>query len=152
MDISILAVGKQKSGPEADLMNKYVKQTRWKVSVVEYEDKKGGAVAERMTREGEALLSRTDSATKIVVLDERGKTMSSPAFSNMMKKWQDEGVPRVAFLIGGADGHAEFVRKKADVLLAFGEMTWPHMLVRAMLAEQIYRARTIIDGHPYHRV
>lgn len=151
MDISILAVGKQKAGPELDLLNRYVKQTRWKVSVHEYEDKKAGSVSERMAREGEALLAKTGSDTKVVVLDERGKTMGSADFAKMLKKWEDEGVSHTAFLIGGADGHGDAVRQQADVLLAFGQMTWPHMLVRVMLAEQIYRAKTIVDGHPYHR-
>ena len=151
MDIDILAVGKQKAGPERDLAEKYIRQTRWKVSVYEYEDKKGGTADERKTREGESLLSKTAPDAKIIVLDERGKTMSSVDFASLLKKWQDEGVSKVAFLIGGADGHAQFVRQRADKLLAFGQMTWPHFLVRVMLAEQIYRARTIIDGHPYHR-
>lgn len=151
MDILIAAIGRQKQGPELDLLKKYIKQTRWKVTVSEFEDKKSGTVQERIQREGEMLLAAVPAGAILVALDERGKMLSSTAFAEQLEKWQDSSFPTVAFLIGGADGHSEEVRQKAHMLLAFGTMTWPHMMVRAMLAEQIYRARSIIDGHPYHR-
>ena len=140
-----------KPSPELDLLSKYIKQTRWNVVVREFEDKKPGSVEERKKREGALLLSAVPAAAKIVVMDERGKLLSSEKFAKRLGDWQDESVPAVVFLIGGADGHSEEIRKKADLVLAFGEMTWPHMLARVMLAEQIYRAKTILDGHPYHR-
>lgn len=151
MDIVIAAIGKQKQSPELDLLSKYVRQTRWKVTVREFEDKNSASVKERMQKEGALLLSAVPEGSVIVALDERGKLFSSPEFAKKMGQWQDGGVPAVAFLIGGADGHSPEIREKADLLLAFGTMTWPHMLARAMLAEQIYRAKTILDGHPYHR-
>jgi 23S rRNA (pseudouridine1915-N3)-methyltransferase len=86
-----------------------------------------------------------------VVLDERGKAEASAAFAARLGAWRDDGVRNVAFLIGGADGHDARVRKRADAILSFGAMTWPHLLVRAMLAEQLYRAHSILAGHPYHR-
>lgn len=151
MDIIIACIGHMKPSPELDLLSKYIKQTRWNVVVREFEDKKPGSVEERKKREGALLLSAVPAAAKIVVMDERGKLLSSEKFAKRLGDWQDESVPAVVFLIGGADGHSEEIRKKADLILAFGEMTWPHMLARVMLAEQIYRAKTILDGHPYHR-
>lgn len=151
MDIIIACIGHLKSGPELDLLTKYVKQTRWRVTVREFEDKKSGSAEERKKREGEMLLSAVPAGAKIIVMDERGKQTGSEAFAKKLGGWQDEGVPAVVFMIGGADGHTDELRKRADYLMAFGEMTWPHMLARVMLAEQIYRAKTILDGHPYHR-
>ncbi len=151
MDIIIACIGHLKSGPESNLLSKYIKQTRWKVSVREFEDKKSGSPEERKKRESELLFSVVPTGAKIVVLDERGKMLSSENFAKQLGKWQDDSVSAVVFMIGGADGHTEETRKKADLILAFGEMTWPHMLARVMLSEQIYRAKTILDGHPYHR-
>lgn len=151
MDIIIACIGHMKPSPELDLLSKYIKQTRWNVVVREFEDKKPGSAEERKKREGALLLSAVPAAAKIVVMDERGKLLSSEKFAKRLGDWQDESVPAVVFLIGGADGHSEEIRKKANLVLAFGEMTWPHMLARVMLAEQIYRAKTILDGHPYHR-
>ncbi|MBY0429841.1 MAG: 23S rRNA (pseudouridine(1915)-N(3))-methyltransferase RlmH, partial [Rhodospirillales bacterium] len=88
----------------------------------------------------------------LVVLDERGCQFSSPVFARKLGEWRDSGIAELAFVIGGADGHGEAVRKRADLLLSLGTMTWPHMLARAMLAEQLFRAHAILSGHPYHRV
>ena len=151
MDIVIACIGRLKAGAEADLLARYVKQTRWNVVIREFEDKKSGSPDERKKRESEMLLSAVPDGAKVVVLDERGKQTGSAAFAKKLGNWQDEGVPAVVFMIGGADGHTDDLRKRADYLMAFGEMTWPHFLARVMLAEQIYRARTILDGHPYHR-
>ena len=151
MDIIIACIGRLKAGAEADLLARYVKQTRWNVIIREFEDKKAGSSAERKKRESEMLLSAVPDGAKVVVLDERGRQTGSEAFAKKLGGWQDEGVPVVVFMIGGADGHTDELRKRADYLMAFGEMTWPHFLARVMLAEQIYRARTILDGHPYHR-
>ena len=86
-----------------------------------------------------------------VLLDERGKQLSSEQFAALLGRWRDEGVRETRFLIGAADGHGETARGQADLLIAFGAMTWPHMMARAMLAEQLWRATSILAGHPYHR-
>lgn len=88
---------------------------------------------------------------RTVVLDERGRDLASADLATLLARWRDDGAREVRFLIGAADGHDESTRKSADLLLGFGRATWPHMLVRAMLAEQLYRALSILDGHPYHR-
>lgn len=105
----------------------------------------------RRAREGEALLAAIPGGARIVALDERGRSESSEALANRLGRWRDDGVRTAGFIIGGADGLDESVRKKADLVLSFGALTWPHMLVRAMLAEQLYRAQSILAGHPYHR-
>ena len=89
--------------------------------------------------------------TRTVLLDERGKTLSSEAFAAILGRWRDEGVREARFVLGAADGHTDDDRAAADLLLAMGAMTWPHLLARAMLMEQLYRATTIVAGHPYHR-
>ena len=106
----------------------------------------GGADAE-----AEALLRHLPANTPAVVLDERGTDLTSLDLAARLGRWRDEGNAAVAFLVGGADGHGTAVRRRADLLMALGRLTWPHLLVRAMLAEQIYRASTILGGHPYHR-
>lgn len=105
----------------------------------------------RRAREGEALLAALPDGGRVVALDERGRSEASEAFATRLGRWRDDGVRTVGFIIGGADGLDDAVRKKADLVLSFGAFTWPHMLVRAMLAEQIYRAQSILAGHPYHR-
>ncbi len=107
--------------------------------------------AERKPREAEKLLAAVPPGAKIVALDERGKSLTSAEFAAALGTWRDQGAPAVAFLIGGADGHDDGIRRKADLVLNLGTLTWPHMLVRGLIAEQIYRAQCILDGHPYHR-
>ena len=135
--------------------NIYIALTESKIgSITVSENKwtKDGYITSRLPqKEGELLLSAVPEGGVIIALDERGKHLSSEEFAHRLGTWQDNGIPAAAFLIGGADGHSPEVRQKAHLLLAFGKMTWPHMLARAMLAEQIYRAKTILDGHPYHR-
>jgi 23S rRNA (pseudouridine1915-N3)-methyltransferase len=104
-----------------------------------------------MAREGELLLQAAPAGATLVALDRRGKVLDSQAFADRLARWRDNSVSDVAFLIGGAEGHAEPLLKKADLVLSFGAMTWPHLLARAMLAEQIYRAQQLLAGHPYHR-
>ncbi|ANY18966.1 Ribosomal RNA large subunit methyltransferase H [Tsuneonella dongtanensis] len=91
------------------------------------------------------------SPTRIVLLDERGRTLSSEQFAAILARWRDEGMREARFVLGAADGHSDADRAEADLLLAMGAMTWPHLLARAMLMEQLYRATTIVAGHPYHR-
>ena len=97
------------------------------------------------------LLSGIPDKARVVVLDEHGDTLSSREFADQLRKWQNTGTDTVAFLIGGADGHGKNVKQRANLTLSFGRMTLPHFLMRVVLAEQIYRAKTILDGHPYHR-
>ncbi len=108
-------------------------------------------VTERMAREASLLLAVVPKGAVIVALDERGKNLSSPEFAELLRGWRDNGRHDVAFLIGGADGLDPNVRHSAEMILSFGALTWPHMLVRGLLAEQLYRAHSILNNHPYHR-
>ena len=129
MKIIIAAIGKlNKKSPEQALIDNYISKTRWAL-----------------------LMAQVPAGYKVVALDERGEEPSSRAFAKKIARWRDEGAPGIAFLIGGADGHTDTLRGKADWLLSFGHMTLPHFLARVVLSEQIYRAKTILDGHPYHR-
>ncbi len=156
MKLSLIVVGRMRNGPERQLLDDYL--TRFErtgrglgfgpVSVIEVEDKKNTG-----TR-GEAVLLRNaiPKAAVLVALDERGKVISSPEFSQKLAGWRDQGQGHVAFVIGGADGIDAGLRNDADMLLSLGKMVWPHMLVRVMLGEQLYRAASILAGAPYHRV
>ena len=139
MNIHIIAVGRMKKCAEADLMTTYLTRCPWNVKVVEVEEKRPLKGSERMAREGDLLLKAIPEGAAIIALDERGKQMRSTNVSNLV------------FLIGGADGYDEKVKNCAHSLISFGDMTWPHMMVRAMLCEQLYRASTILAGHPYHK-
>lgn len=151
MNIQIIAVGRMKKGPEYDLMNVYLKRSPWVIKIIEVEEKRPLKGAERMAREGELLLKAIPDGSTVIALDERGKEMRSTAFAEKIRTWQDQGISNLIFLIGGADGYDGLVKKRADGLISFGAMTWPHMMVRAMLVEQLYRASTILQGHPYHK-
>lgn len=154
MKVSILAVGRAKPGPERALTDAY--RARFDalgrgmgfgaLDIAEIDAKNAGREAESAR-----LLDRLPPGHALVALDERGGTMDSRAFSALLARTRDDGAPGIAFAIGGADGHADAVRDRAGRLLSFGRMTWPHMLVRAMLAEQLYRALAIAANHPYHR-
>ncbi len=156
MRVQLCAVGRLRGGPEAALFENY--QTRFDrtgralalgpLALSEVEDKKGGGMAAEA-----AFLDRAiPKGAMVCVLDERGKVMSSPAFAKKLGDWRDQGVSDLAFVIGGADGIDPALRARADFALSFGQMVWPHMLVRVMLAEQLYRAASILAGSPYHRV
>ncbi len=152
MQLVISAIGRLKKGtPEDVLITSYLQKTRWSVAVKEFEEKKALSGVALKEAESHLLLNSVPNGSKIVVLDETGKTPSSREFATLLQGWIDSGVPAVSFLIGGASGHADFLRQQADYKLSFGRMTLPHMLARVVLAEQIYRAKTIIDGHPYHK-
>ncbi len=152
MQIVIAAIGKMKKKiPEEVLIADYLQKTRWPITLKELEEKRSLPAPELKEAESHLLLNAVPAGYKLVALDETGKTPTSREFAALLQKWQDEGAPGVAFLIGGANGHAAFLKEKADFKLSFGRMTLPHYLARVVLAEQIYRARTIMDGHPYHR-
>ncbi|MCL6729912.1 23S rRNA (pseudouridine(1915)-N(3))-methyltransferase RlmH [Sphingomonas hankyongi] len=138
MLLHIVARGKIGRSAEAELVDRYLKRIPWPTKLSELPEK-GGNVA--------ALPTNSVS----VVLDERGSTLSSLEFARKLETWRDEGKREARFLIGAADGHDDAERRSADLLLSFGSATWPHLLVRAMLAEQLFRATSILANHPYHR-
>lgn len=151
MKILIAAIGRMKDGsPEAQILKEYQKRLSWKLAVKEF-DIKHADTATRQQKEAEALMAACGGYEKIIALDENGKDLKSREFAAQLSGWQQQGVSSVALIIGGADGLHETIRKTAHLTLAFGRATWPHMLVRAMLAEQLYRAASILENHPYHR-
>jgi 23S rRNA (pseudouridine1915-N3)-methyltransferase len=153
MNLTILAIGKmKKNSPEQSLIDFYVRNSLWSIKIVELDEKRSLTGDALKDAESNLLLKHVPPKSKIVVLDERGKNISSVEFSDQLVRWQDTGFQDVVFLIGGADGHSSFLRQKADLLLSFGKMTLPHMLMRVVLCEQLYRAYTISIGHPYHKV
>ena len=139
MLLHLIVRGKIGRSPESDLVDRYLERIGWKVKVTELPDA-GGAPPR-------------PSATPVrrVVLDEGGKALRSLELAKVLERWRDGGVREARFLIGAADGHESDVIDEADLLLSFGPATWPHMLCRAMLAEQLFRATSILAGHPYHR-
>ena len=138
MLLHIIARGKIGRSPEADLVERYLKRITWPVKVSELPER-GGTAPE----------AATNAVT--IVLDERGEALSSTALAKKLENWRDTGRREARFVIGAADGHDKAVRNEADLLLSFGPATWPHMLARAMLAEQLFRATSILANHPYHR-
>src|SRR6266545_2377857 len=149
--LTIACIGRASRGPERNLYDHYANRIRWPLALRELEEKKKLPPAQLMAREGELLLQAAPAGATLVALDRRGKVLDSQTFADRLTRWRDNSVSDVAFLIGGAEGHAEPLLKKADLVLSFGAMTWPHLLARAMLAEQIYRAQQLLAGHPYHR-
>jgi 23S rRNA (pseudouridine1915-N3)-methyltransferase len=147
--IRIIAVGRSREGPEAELFARYSARIRPVLALTEIADGKGAA-AEIKRREGEALLAALPGQALKVALDLGGETLDTATFAARLEGWLTLSRP-VCFLIGGAEGLDRPVIARADVTLSLGRMTWPHLLARAMLAEQIYRARSIVAGHPYHR-
>ena len=156
MRVSICAVGRLRKSPELDLIKDYTSRFDktgrslglGPLSIAEVEDKKNIG----MSAEADLLERAIPKGAKLCILDERGQLMTSPEFANQLGQWRDQGVGDVAFVIGGADGIDPSLRAKADFAISFGKMVWPHMMVRAMLCEQLYRASSILAGGPYHRV
>lgn len=148
MKIRIIAVGKQKPSPTKDLCDEYLKRLTWNVSLKEIDAPKGSTSAQ----EAPLILKEIAKSSLVIALDERGETLSSPEFARKMESWRNQATGNeITLLIGGADGFDNEVRMRAKFLMSFGKQTWPHMLVRVMLLEQIYRAQQISAGHPYHR-
>lgn len=150
MKITVLAIGKSK-GFEAEGAAEYQKRLGASVIVRDFAASKSLPPAETQKAEAQLLLKAIPSKSFVVLLDERGANFSSREFAAKLSTWQDQGVNDLVFIIGGADGATEDVCKRANFTLSFGRLTWPHRLARVMLLEQIYRARQIIAGHPYHR-
>lgn len=152
----LAAVGRLKSGPMHDLYQEYAgrlgRGPLGSLELREVEERRPLPSRERIAREAELLRAALPEGAVRIALDERGKSLESAAFAERLGGWIDDGRRAVGFWIGGADGLHPDLRAEADLLLSFGPMTWPHLLVRALLAEQLYRAETILIGHPYHRV
>jgi 23S rRNA (pseudouridine1915-N3)-methyltransferase len=159
MKLHILAIGRLKAGPELELLENYAKRTRGLgrscgitgLETRDFAESKLPDAPGRMAAEASLLIGACPSSCFSIALDERGKSLCSDDFAALLQRHLDQGTPSMAFLIGGPDGHGAEMRRKAGLLLSFGPMTWPHRLARAMLAEQIYRAVTILVKHPYHR-
>ena len=158
MRMTIAAVGRMKSGPERDLVARYLERATsggkplalTGFDVIELTESRAGSAMSRKADEAKGLRAALPEGI-VVALDERGKGIGSEAFATQIGRWRDDGRPAASFVIGGADGlDPEFV-KSADLVLSFSPMVWPHQLVRIMLAEQLYRTTTILSGHPYHR-
>jgi 23S rRNA (pseudouridine1915-N3)-methyltransferase len=145
----VLAVGRGREAPEAELFARYTARIRPALTLTELADGKGSPV-EIKRREAEALLAALPRESFAIALDAEGEMLDSVALASRLEGWLALGRP-LCFLIGGAEGLDQTVLVRADFTLSFGRATWPHLLVRAMLAEQIYRARSIAAGHPYHR-
>lgn len=139
MRIRLYVRGKMGRGPEAELVERYIKRIAWPVEIIERPDTGGPP------------LPAADNHVRTILLDERGSDVTSIALAEQIGRWRDDGVKELRFCIGAADGFDEAERAEADRLIAFGRMTWPHMMARAMLAEQLWRAASILAGHPYHR-
>lgn len=151
MRILLAAVGRARKGPARDLFDDYVRRINWPLALREVEERRPLAVAARKRREAELLLAGVPDGACLVALDASGRALTSAAFAQMLAAWEEDGRRDVAFLIGGPDGLDPSVLERAELVLSLGPMTWPHLLVRVLLAEQLYRAQSILAGHPYHR-
>jgi 23S rRNA (pseudouridine1915-N3)-methyltransferase len=153
MRILIAAVGRAKAGPERTLFEHYQArvQAPFSLQLKEVEEKRAIQGAQLKQHEAALLHTCIPDGAIVIALDERGKSLSSTDFARKIGIWRDEGVRDLVFMIGGAGGLDEAIRKQARQTMSFGAQTWPHMLVRGLLAEQLYRAQCILGGHPYHR-
>jgi 23S rRNA (pseudouridine1915-N3)-methyltransferase len=151
MRVTIATVGRDRSGPARQLFDDYCKRCAWPIELVEIAPRSAVPLERRLAEEGERLRGAIPRDAIAIALDERGRLLSSRAFATRIATWQQDSRNDIGFVIGGADGLAAEVVESADLVLALGRMTWPHRLVRVLLAEQLYRAGTILAGHPYHR-
>jgi 23S rRNA (pseudouridine1915-N3)-methyltransferase len=159
MRVVVAAVGRLKQGPERELAERYRKRAAEAgrsaglsaVDVIEIKESRAADAARRMVEESIAIANVIPERAATVILDGRGETINSAAFAGRLQEWRQQNKPAVVFIIGAADGLAPSLREKASIAIAFGTATWPHQLVRVMLLEQLYRAVTILSGHPYHR-
>jgi 23S rRNA (pseudouridine1915-N3)-methyltransferase len=159
MRIIVAAVGRLKQGPETELAARYAKRATQTgrnlglrdIEIIEIRESRADDAGKRMLEESIALANIIPTGAAVVLLDATGKNLDSAAFAAQLSAWRGSDRPAVVFVIGGADGLAPGLRDKAELRLSFGAAIWPHQLVRVMLLEQIYRATTILTGHPYHR-
>lgn len=160
MKLAILAIGRLKAGPELELFDDYAKRARGlgracgitEITARDFAESRLPDAPGRMAAEAQLLAEAVPQPSFTIVLDERGKNPTSDDFAGIIRRHLDQGSASISFLIGGPDGHGPDMRKKAGLLMSLGSMTWPHRLARVMLAEQIYRAVTILVKHPYHRI
>jgi 23S rRNA (pseudouridine1915-N3)-methyltransferase len=160
MRLTVIAIGRLKQGPERELAERY--RARFDdigrklgfrgLDVHDIPESRSRDTATRMAEEAAAITVLLPEKSLLVALDERGDNLDSAAFARHLGRWRDESIPGTVFAIGGADGLSPDLQRKAKLRIAFGKATWPHQMVRVMLLEQIYRAATILSGHPYHRV
>ena len=159
MKITVHAVGRMKAGPEKELADRYFQRLAKSgpavglefAGVIEVPESRAQTASERRREEGRALQAQRQAGGALALLDERGRSFSSEDFAGRIGLLRDEGRKALLVAIGGADGHDRSLRDQADLVVSLGAMTWPHQLVRIMLGEQLYRAATILAGHPYHR-
>jgi 23S rRNA (pseudouridine1915-N3)-methyltransferase len=159
MRLTVAAVGRLKAGPERLLAERYRDRAAKGgralgfrgLDVVEVDESRNRDVGRRIIEESIAIATLMPDGAALVVLDENGESLASRAFAERLRGWRDNGRSDAVFVIGGPDGIAESLRDKADLILGLGAQTWPHQLVRILLLEQLYRATTILAGHPYHR-
>ena len=159
MRIAIAAVGRLKQGPERELAERYRKRASdagrsvglTAFDVIEIRESRADNVGRRMLEESIAIANVIPDRAVTVILDERGESVSSASFAGHLQAWRTQSRPAAVFMVGGADGLAPSLRERANLAIAFGTATWPHQLVRIMLLEQLYRAVTMLSGHPYHR-
>ena len=160
MRLIIIAIGKLKQGPERELAQRYhdrFEETGRKLgfrglSVHEISESRAREASARIAEEAASIIALIPDKAAIIALDERGENVGSTKLAQTLGRWRDDSVPDTVFVIGGADGLSPELKRKANMRLAFGAATWPHQMVRVMLLEQVYRAATILAGHPYHRV
>jgi 23S rRNA (pseudouridine1915-N3)-methyltransferase len=159
MRIIVAAIGRLKRGPETELAERYAKRTTQTgrslglraIEIVEIRESRAAEAGKRMLEESIALANIVPQGAAVVLLDSRGDNLDSASLAAQLAQWRSESRSAVVFVIGGPDGLAPSLHEKADFRLSFGAATWPHQLVRVMLLEQLYRAATILSGHPYHR-
>lgn len=153
MKISIISIGKFENSPHKKVFETYLTRSKWKVELKELELKNTHNLSVEKIKEGEGslILKALKPNSKIIVLDEKGKEYESISFAKMLESLAVAGDSDLSFIIGGSDGLSEEVLKKASLKISLGKMTFPHLMVRSILMEQLYRAQTIISGHPYHR-
>lgn len=150
MNIEIISIGKFRNNPQKEIFETYVKRTGWKIKLKELEAKNENELIQK-EKEGELILAAINPSSRIILLDETGKNPSSQEFAKLIQNYQLNSESHLTFIIGGACGSSNTIKKKAHHTLSFGRTTFPHMMVRSILAEQLYRAYTILNNHPYHR-
>lgn len=150
MKIDIIAIGQLRKGPLFDALEEYQKRITWPVKFIIHESKQRDERV-KQREEHEKLVASLSNSAFVIAMDERGKSLPSMKFADKVKDLQNQGQSHIQFVIGGADGLSDEIRSRANLLLSFGEQTWPHMLARVMLLEQVYRCQQILAGHPYHR-
>ena len=151
MNITIVAVGRMKKGSERSLWDVYAKRLKWPLALKEVEEKNSFGAKQIKRKEADLLLSKIPKGAVLIAMDKNGLFLSSDDFAKKISTWQDDGINDLAITIGGSDGLDKVILDKAHLSISMGAMTWPHMLARVMLLEQVYRAQCILNKHPYHK-